>query len=226
MSGSEPRSLRAGTNGVLLVLAAGVLACGGGVPEPGFVTPLDSATPAQIRAYVDDLKFDEHEGASDERALIVGCPTACKAGPVVAIQPELRTYKNSAKDLAGSPGRIIARLINRDQKQGYPVLNLGPSDTVYWAVDQLKPVSKVRSEGRSLFISAQGLRGEHRKIALTQDLYTHDYPDHPYKQALARWIPDSTSKDEDDAPGGSVRTTRGIIALTSWNNCTSGSCCR
>jgi hypothetical protein len=206
-----------------------VLACaGGGVPEPGFVTPLDSATPAQIRTYLDVLEFVDRDGVSDERALIVGCPANCREGPVVAIQPERRTHKNRSKDLAGSPGRIIARLINRDKKQGYPVFNLGPADTVFWAVDQLKPVSKGRSEGRSLYISAAALRGERGPVSLKRELYTVEHPELPhYGMALARWIPDSTAKDEDyKTPGGGVRTTRGIIMLATWNNCKSDSCCR
>ena len=61
---------------------------------------------------------------------------------MVAIHPEKRTHKNTAESLAKEPGRIIARMINRDQKEGYAKFNLAPGDTVYWAVDSVKPVSK------------------------------------------------------------------------------------
>jgi hypothetical protein len=228
MSGTGPRRLRAGSNGVLLLLAVGVFACRGGVPAPGFATPLDSTTPAQIRAYLEQLKFDPREGSSDERALPVGCPANCREGPIVAVQPELRTHRNNAKSLAGSPGRIVARLINRDKKQPYPPLNLGPADTVYWAVDQLKPVTKGRSEGRSLFISAEALRGERGTVSLTRELYTDEHPElPPYGQALARWVPDTTTEYRGRvAPGGGMTMTQLLRALTTWNNCKSDSCCR
>lgn len=216
--------LRTASNGALLVIGFGLAGCrAAGVPAPGFPTPLDSATPGQIRGYVRSLQFDSREGSSDTRALPVGCPDNCREGPLITIEPELRTHRNRSADLAGSPGRIIARLINRDQKVGYAQLNLGPADTVYWAVDQLKPVGNDSSEGRSLYISAEGLRGERKNVTLTRDMYTHPEKT-AYTQALARWVPDTTSKQR-VAPGGGIITSL-LIALTTWNNCKSDSCCR
>jgi hypothetical protein len=230
--------LRPVTNCSLVVLAFSVLACEKGVPAPDFAVPFDSATPTQIRAYVNKLHFDEREGSGDEQRLTVGCPAACRAGPVVAIHPEINTHENDDRDLEGSPGRIIARLINWDKQQAYPALNLGTLDTVYWAVDRVKRVSKALSEGRSLFISAQGLRGERDSVALQRSLYIDEHPDQPaYTQALARWLPAKTGKyGASLAPvWGMSSTQTGAQAqgetlfmrpLAAWASCKSDGCCR
>jgi hypothetical protein len=209
-----------------------------GVPPPDFAVPFDSATPAQIRGYVKDkLHFDERESSSDERPLPVDCPAACKEGPVVAIQPEMRTHNNGEAALKGN-GRIIAKLINRDMKRDYPEYNLGPGDIVYWAVDRVKRVSKDRLEGRSIFISEQGLDGKRDSAFVHRELYIDDHPGQaPDAQALARWVPSkNTSQGAAVAPAwglGTVRsptptqgTTMYIGVLVAWNNCKSGGCCR
>jgi hypothetical protein len=220
-----------------------------GVPPPDFSVPFDSATPAQIFQYVANLRFDPREGSSDERPLPVGCPAACREGPVVAILPEKRTHNNSEAALKGN-GRIIAKLINRDRKQAYPDYNLGAGDTVYWAVDRVKRVSRELLEGRSLFISDQGLRANRPDAVLRRELYIDDHPgQEPDAQALARWVPRKNTKEgaaiapawglgatENPAPTrNSNRTlsavptpgkTTYIIALMAWNNCKSGGCCR
>jgi len=166
-----------------------------GVPAPDFAVPFDSATSAQILGYVKGkLHFDAREGSSDERPLPVGCPSACRPGPTVAIQPEERTHNNDEAALKKN-GRIIAKLINRDQKQGYPEYNLGAGDTVYWAVDRVKRISNVLLEGRSLFISEQRLRANQSGAALIRELYIDDHPGQkPDAQALARWVPRKNSK--------------------------------
>ena len=213
-----------------LIVALGTFACAhGGVPAPDFTTPFDAATPEQIRSYLAKLRFDDREGPSDEQALPVGCPAACRPGPDVAIQPEKRIHRNSESSLAIGPGRIIARFINKDPTESYPDLNLGPKDTVYWAVDQVKPSSKENvSEGRSLYISARGLRGESKRVVVPGSLHVRHHPNwDPWKQALARWIPaDSTYYDDhDETPGGGSGVTTRIRALMSWGGCRSQSCC-
>jgi hypothetical protein len=228
----------------LVALALGLIGCKKlvreteGVPPPDFAVPFDAATPAQIFEYIGDkLDFDKRESSSDERPLPVGCPTACKEGPVVAIQPEKRTHNNRETALKGN-GRIIAKLINRDQKEAYPEYNLGAGDTVYWAVDSVKRVSKDRLEGRSLFISDQGLRANSPKAVLKRELYIDDHPGQEADaQALARWVPrKDTSQGAAVAPAWGLGTTesttpsRGqapyIGVLVAWNNCKSGGCCR
>jgi hypothetical protein len=211
-----------------------------GVPKPGFAVPFDSATAAQIFGYIGNLRFDPREGSSDERPLPVGCPAACREGPVVAILPEKRTHNNGEADLKGN-GRIIAKLINRDKKQAYPFYNLGAGDTVYWAVEKVKRVSKDLLEGRSLFISDQGLRANRTDAVLPRELYIDDHPgQEPDAQALARWVPRKSTKH-----GAAIASAWGLGAsktpsriqipmrvqgpvydLMAWNNCKSDGCCR
>jgi hypothetical protein len=243
MTRSRSRNLGLVASCGLVALALNLLGClenleqqKEGVPKPDFAGPIDSATPAQIRAYVKDkLRFDERESSSDERPLPVGCPAACKEGPMVVIQPEKRTHNNSEAALKGN-GRIIAKLINRDLKQDYPEYNLGPGDVVYWAVDRVKRVSKVRLEGRSIFISEQGLDGKRDSAFIYRELYIDDHPGQEADaQALARWVPrKDTSQGAAVAPAWGLGTTRGatptqrraIGVLVAWNNCKSGGCCR
>jgi hypothetical protein len=144
----------------------------------------------------------------------------------VAIQPEENTHRNSSSDLAGSPGRIIARLINRDKKQGYPPLNLAPGDTVYWAVDSVRPIDRDSSRGRSLWISAAGLRGDESHRTIRQALHISEHPDEPpYKQALARWYEVTTPYAERETPGGGGRGALYYVMLQTWGNCTGRACC-
>jgi hypothetical protein len=219
MQRTRPVTARVG----IQVLAGGVLACAGGTPAPGGPpTPLDTRTPAEIRTYVNDLKFDEKEFSGDKRRLPVGCPNACREGPLVAIQPEENTHRNRLSDLAGSPGRIIARLINLDRTQGYPPLNLAAGDTVYWAVDSVRSLERENIVGRSLWISAAGLQ-QGRK-PLRQRLKIKEHPKYSYKQALARWVED-TIYAKGETPGGGERDILQYIALATWNNCKSSSCC-
>jgi hypothetical protein len=210
-----------------------------GVPTAGFA--FDKATPAQINAYINKLHFDERESSSDTRPLVVGCPSACREGPVVTIQPEKRTHKNGEAALGGN-GLIIAKMVNMDPKQDYPEYNLGAGDVVYWAVDSVKRVSPERLEGRSLFISAQGLAGKRDSIIVHRELYIDDHPgQEPDEQGLARWVPRKETSQgasiarawglEAAQPQTSTETTEhrryGIIrVLMAWNNCKSGGCCR
>src|SRR6476620_7755796 len=140
----------------------GVLACGGknenqvsdqlspdsssdttrGTPGPKFTTPFDSVSRDSLLDYVDNnLQWDTREGAGDMQRLMIGeCPDSCHYGPRVMIQPEKRSHQNRATSLSERPGRIIARIINLDALE-YPKLNLGPLDTVYWAVERVQPVN-------------------------------------------------------------------------------------
>jgi hypothetical protein len=192
----------------------------GGTAAPGFVAAFDSVEPRQVLAYLKRLEFDERLGAGDEQPLLLGsCPKCqeetcpvCQVGPLVTLQPEQRSYRNKIRDLEGSPGRIIARLINRDQKREYPEFNLGPSDTVYWVVDHVQETkdSLYRYKGRSLFLSYQGLLGKRDKAALTRDLYIEEHPNHPWEQSLARFV---------------TRTFGDVRVMGTWGNCGSGTCC-
>jgi hypothetical protein len=210
-----------------VIVALGTVACAyRGVPAPNFTTPFDVASADSIRAYITTLDFDKREGAGDDQPLVVGCPDACRIGPEVVIQPEKRTHKNSEASLATGPGRIIARIINRDPKEAYPPLNLAPGDTVYWAVDQVKPESRNRSSGRSLYISARGLRGESKTPVLKKPMHVVHHPENdPWKQALARWVPADSTYKGDGAPGGGASDYPMMRSMTSWNNCRSQSCC-
>jgi hypothetical protein len=208
-----------------------------GVTTPGFA--FETATPAQISNYIGKLHFDERESSSDTRPLVIGCPSACREGPEVAIHPEKRTHKNGEAALAGN-GLIIAKLVNKDQKQDYPEYNLAAGDSVYWAVDSVKRVSPERLEGRSLFISAQGLAGKGDSLIVHRELYVDDHPgQEPDGQGLARWVPrKETSEgasiarawglDTAQTPTQATEPSRyGIIrVLMAWNNCKSGGCCR
>ena len=214
-------------NSALLVLTFGALACARGVPAPEFPTPFDVVAPDSIRTHLEDLEFDERDGAGDEQPLVLGCPAACRIGPQVALHPERRTHKNSANSLAKGPGRIIARMINRDQKEGYPKFNLAPGDTVYWAVDSVMPVSRKFSRGRSLYISAKGLRGEQRPVVLPGPLLILEHPDEEtVEAALARWVVDSAGYDDAETPGGNARSMPRLWTMAAWANCKSSGCCR
>ena len=210
------------------IIALMAVACTpAGVPEPDFATPFDRVAPDSIRAYLGKLKFDERDGAGDEQPLIVDCPDACKIGPQVAVHPERRSHNNSRDNLATGPGRIVARFINRDQKQGYPRLNLAPGDTVYWAVDSVRQVSDSLSRGRSLYISAAALRAGRGPVATTGPLFIDEHPDQEkVNTAVARWIFDSTSYEPRDTPGGHPRQGERIWTMVAWGNCKSGGCCR
>jgi hypothetical protein len=207
-----------------LVLAA--LACAPGVPEPEFVTPFDKAAPDSIRAYLSQLEFDERDGSGDEQPLLIDCPDACRIGPRVAVHPEKRSHNNNADDLATGPGRIVARFINRDQKEGYPRLNLAPGDTVYWAVDSVRSVDKRLSRGRSLYISARGLRESRAGSVTIGPLFIDEHPDQKkVNTAVARWIFDTTSYEERETPGGHTDFMR-VWSMVAWGNCKSSGCCR
>jgi hypothetical protein len=209
-----------------LIVTAALFACYRGVPAPDFKDPFDAATPDQIRDYVNNkLQFDTTEGPGDKQSLPVGCPAACRPGPVVAIQPEKRMHRNNQKSLAVGPGRIIARLINLDPVDSYPPLNLGPKDTVYWAVDQVKPSGRDASTGRSLYISAEGLRGKKTAVrSIPMHLKDHVTYD-PWKQALARWKPVDSTYYGRKTPGGDDGATALIITYMTWGGCKSQSCC-
>jgi hypothetical protein len=241
MKGTASRNIRPVASCGLVALALSLIGCKTlvqetvGVPPPDFAVPFDSATPGQILGYIEDkLRFDDRESSSDERPLPVGCPAACREGPVVAIQPEKRTHNNREAALRGN-GRIIAKLINRDKKEAYPEYNLGLGDTVYWAVDKVKRVSKDLLEGRSLFISDQGLRANSPSAVLKRELYIDDHPGQEQDaQALARWVPrKDTRQGAAVAPAWGLGTTHSptptqgkIGVLVAWNNCKSGGCCR
>jgi hypothetical protein len=206
----------AGTAVAFVAITLASLACEGkgGTRAPDF-TSFDSASPEQVLAYIRKLRFDPDTEAGDAKHL----PVDSLPGPLVAIQPEKRSHKNRAADLAKGPGRIIAKLINRDS-QPYPKLNLGPHDTVYWAVDQVKPVDKTLSRGRSLWISHTALVAK-RDFIYEEVLYVDEHPgDPPYARALAKWIPDTGRK-----AGGAI-LRKPIETLIAWNSCKGGGCCR
>jgi hypothetical protein len=152
---------------------------------------------------------------------------------VVAIQPEKRIHRNNDKSLAVGAGVIIARLINRDTLDSYPPLNLGPGDTVYWGVDQVKPPGRDDvSTGRSLYISTRGLRSaKDRPVPGTQavlsiPMHVREHPSYkPWKQALARWIPVDSLYPGREAPGGDEGAALRFVSYKTWGGCKSQACC-
>ena len=222
VSSSNSRWKSSAACGVALLM----LACAPGVPAPSFPTPFDVVAPDSIRAYLARLKFDYRDGAGDAQHLLLGCPAACRVGPLVAIYPEKRIHNNKHSNLATGPGRIIAQLINQDDTASYLPLNLGPRDTVYWAVDSVTPVNRELSRGRSLFISAAALRGERGPVVVRDTLFIDEHPDEEtIKTSAARWIVDTTGYIGREVPGGDVRMLQ-LWALAVWANCKSGGCCR
>lgn len=231
-------NLRLITSSALVAMICAAVACRPdarrppGTPAPDFQTSFDSATPAQILDYLEKLRFDKSAGASDEKRLTKnGQP-----GPLVAIHPEKRSHKNIHDSLATGPGRIIAMLINRDT-QPYPKYNLGPKDTVYWAVSRFKRVNDTLSEGRSVFISHAALVGKGGTVAVVDSLFIDRHRsrdpryDSLYKRgAKARWIEPWWIKvggaTMENMPQGDRLQGPPIIAYAAWNNCESGGCCR
>jgi hypothetical protein len=211
-----------------LVLVLGTFGCAanGGVPAPDFTTPFDAVAPESIQTYLGKLQFDDREGPGDVQFLVVGCPAACRVGPEVAIQPEKRNYRNSKESLMLGPGRIIARFINHDLTEGYPALNLAPGDTVFWAVDRVKPVDRNRSTGRSLYISLKGLREKSKSAVKPGSLRIQEHPDkESWKQSLARWVPTDSAYADDHTPGGGGPVASRLREFMAWGGCRSQSCC-
>ena len=218
------------------VLASGVsilaFACARGVPQPDFVTPFDVVAPDSILDYLGDLKFDRRDGASHEQRLLVGCPDRCRLGPQVLVQPEKRSHNNSHDDLATGPGRIVARFINRDLKEGYSRLNLAPGDTVYWAVDKVRRVNDTLSLGRSLYISTKALRGGRDQRTKPWQLTIKEHRGQgKLSMSIAKWIFDTASSDttgyeKREAPGGGLSEQQMIILSTAWGSCKKDACCK
>ena len=225
----------------LLLLGLGALGCGGGVPAPGFTTPFDKTSPESIRAYLSQLKFDHRDGAGDEERMVIGCPDACKPGPLVGIYPELRSYQNGYGQLEKGPGRIIATIINHDTLD-YEPLNLRAGDTLYWAVDSVRRGERF-SQGRSLYISARAMRDKEPSVVVANHpLVIQEHPDQKkLPMSLARWIYDSTGYADSTGHEGGYRDKQGggsselpwsvwapkpIWAPMMWGNCKEGACCR
>ena len=213
----------------VLGLGLALIGCRGGVPAPPFVTPFDKTSPDSIRAYLGQLDFDKRDGIGDDQKLLIGCPDRCQVGPRVAIYPEKRTHQNHADQLAKGPGRIVAQIINYDDKQDYQPLNLRAGDTLYWAVDSLRSQSdRNQPRGRSLYISARALReGRTPAVVARRELFIDEHPDQKQPGvSLARWIFDTTGYEADVTPGGHEFAPQRIWTMVSWNNCKSGGCCR
>jgi hypothetical protein len=215
-------SYRWGACITLVVVTFAVSSCGlftQRTPGPDFKTSFDLAPPALIAAHIKKLKFDGRDAVSDERNL----PLDGQPGPRVAIWPEKHSHKNKYSSLAKGPGRIIAKLINRDA-QGYPELNLLPRDTVYWVVYGVKRMSDSLSVGRSLWISDSLLRGKGKPFALEGPVYIDHHPgQESYKQPSVRW----KSYDK-PGPGGAMMMPQGQQReyLAAWGACVDGGCCR
>jgi hypothetical protein len=207
------------------VLCATVIACARGVPAPPFTTPMDKVPAESIRTYLADLKWDTRDGAGDVQQLVV-CGKSCRVGPLVGIFPERRIHHNKTKNLAEGAGRIIAKIINYDTTEGYPRLNIGAGDTVYWAVDSIRSVKRGLSEGRSLFISAEAMRTGRRTLAVQRPVRLFDHPDSVVKTSAARWVYDSTDYREKGAPGGEEDQLARMGEMMTWAVCKTGGCCR
>jgi len=212
----------------VLGVGLALIACHGGVPAPPFVTPFDQTSPKSISDYLRQLDFDKRDGIGDDQKLLIGCPDRCQVGPRVAVYPERRTVQNHNDQLAKGPGRIVAQIINYDEKQSYAPLNLGPGDTLYWAVDSVRSESRTLSRGRSLYISARALReGRSPAVVAKRPLFIDEHPDQKQPGvSLARWIFDTTGYKTEVTPGGGEFAPQIIWTMVTWNNCKSGGCCR
>jgi (2Fe-2S) ferredoxin len=215
----------------MLVVGLAGVACGAnGVPAPGFLTPFNATAPDSIREYLGKLEFDKRDGAGDTQFLLTGCPRACRIGPLLSIYPERRSHNNSSENLAEGPGRIVAVLINHDMKDSAPQFNLGPQDTVYWAVDSVRQVKKGLSRGRSHYISARALRSGRDTVVKTDSVFIHEHRSKGLKMAIARWVFDTTrygegGYGEGDTPGGNPVQGQLIWTMATWGSCKRNSCC-
>jgi (2Fe-2S) ferredoxin len=200
------------------------------VPEPEFVTPFDRVAPDSIREYVKQLEFDRRDGAGDTQHLLTGCPSACRVGPLLSIYPERRSHNNSGEDLAEGPGRIIAVLINHDKRDSAPQFNLGPGDTVYWAVDSVRRGKDGLPRGRSHYISDRALRSGRGTVVKTKSVLIKEHRSDGLKMALARWVFDTTGYGErghreGETPGGNPVQGQLIWTMTTWGSCRRNGCC-
>jgi len=201
------------------------------VPAPDFVTPFDATPRESIRQYLGKLEFDTiTDGAGDTQFLLTGCPNACRVGPLLSIYPERRSHNNSGKDLAEGPGRIVAVLINHDKTDSAPQFNLGPGDTVYWAVDSVRRGKDGLTRGRSHYISNRALRSGRDTVVKTKSVLIKDHPSYGLKMAIARWVFDTTSYGERDlqegeTPGGNPVQGQLIWTMATWGSCRKNSCC-
>ncbi|MGH7751609.1 MAG: hypothetical protein ACREN5_02235 [Gemmatimonadales bacterium] len=156
----------------------------------------DSVTSAAIDVAVRSAAFAGYPQAGDRQRLMLGtCPARCRYGPLVRIEPEGRSWTVPRDSLAR--GRVVARLINEDPRQGYPKFALGPADTVYWWVDSV-PTGRWRSIFKS---SRPGAR------AIVAGLQVDHHATQKWYQALARFV----WSDEDEQ---------------SWVTCTKNGCCQ
>jgi len=206
MNRTDGRSSTA-TRGALMVSALALLAsptCAQQRVGPA-VVPLASARtvadsvrlvlernrPTSARA---DTMYETLPGMSDDQRLMKGtCPARCRYGPRALIQPHKAAVYITERERAS--GVTIARIINLDDS-AYGKFNLQAHDTVYWVV------SMRRGEPVSIFYSS--VRGV---APVVSDLDIERHPNHPYRQALARWI--WNDRDEE-----------------AWATCDGGACCR
>jgi hypothetical protein len=233
---------RAWSHVSVLLIALASVACGGTgpepvfpspepVPRPDFNTPFDATPRDSIRQYLGKLQFDSiTDGAGDTQFLLTGCPNACRVGPLLSIYPERRSHNNSGSDLAEGPGRIIAVLINHSKTDSAPQFNLGPGDTVYWAVDSVRRGRDGKTRGRSHYISDRALRSGHGKVVKTKSELVEDHPSDGLKMAIARWVFDTTGYGEKDlqegeTPGGNPVQGQLIWTMATWGSCRKGTCC-
>ena len=180
-------------DGVAMALANG---CPANAP-PSSVT--------ELNACLQNLEFDTTETVGDEQRLMVigsgpgsGLPCAgnpnnnCRYGPLAKIEPVKgsQTYSDSMLN----EGRIIARMFLRPgETETYVKFGLVASDTTYWWVST--------AQEASVFVTTAQQKTEvttvHRPLVRTP----HDSGS--FKQALARWVWDSTDERANGTCGSS-----------------------
>jgi len=176
--------------GLLLAQLGGRIIVGPGrpaqVPEvPPFQGDIDRAPRADVLAYARGLPYETSFGAGDDQRLLVRQDSIIRYGPNARIEAMKGAAGLTRDDLAR--GRIVARLLNRDQEP-YAKLALGSRDTTYWWVD-----SVATGQWRSLYISSDSTIAPVRTTVRLEDASVHG--DTRWGQSLARWIFDENDEE-------------------------------
>lgn len=158
-------------------------------PAP-FAASIDSVPVDSILRYARSLEFDTLRGAGDEQSVEL----AGRRPVRVALQPQRNSIGLDRRSLG--QGRVIARLINRDDVP-LPRFNLAAHDTTYWWADS------VGGKWRSVYVSSRA-----GSKPLIRGFKIEDHESGQYQQSLSRW--------EVSAQGTTIP----------WTTCIDTGCCR
>jgi hypothetical protein len=172
-------------------------------PGAGCQPGVEPRSPAELKACLQNLKFDSALEVSDSQPLtVIGdlrgspCPgdpkKTCRYGPLAKIEPVIGAHNYSEEDLR--EGRIIARLsIPSGEREGYEKFGLKPGQNTYWWVR----TDSSGTRGTSIFITeTRNGEIEPRPVQGGLERYKYEKGEN-LKRAIARWIwtlEDETSK--------------------------------